>query len=165
MKVLLHTTERLIIQERLIGIWVLSLGSISAGLFMFFLFEPPVDWVGAFCFSLGAAFATLAPTETLTFDKVGGGLTLKKKRYLGHQITYLPTSDIKTVNVEPLEFISFRFYQVSLQLISGQKLTVTRTFSTDIQQQQRIVRHIRDFLVKPSQPQVDSLQSSTLSSP
>jgi hypothetical protein len=165
MKVLLHTTEQLIIQEQLIGIWMLSLGSISAGLFMFFLFEPPVDWVGAFCLSLGGIFATLTPTETLTFDKVGGGLTIKKGRYLGHQITYLPTSEIKTVTVEPLEVINFRFYQVNLQLISGQKLTVTRTFSTDIQQQQRIVRHIRDFLVKSRQPQGGSLPSSTLSGP
>ena len=165
MKVLHHTAEQLVIQERLLGIWILSFGSISAGLFMFFLFEPPVDFVGAFCVALGGIFATLAPTETLTFDRAGGGLTLRKNRSLGQQITHLPISEIQAVNVEPLEFVNFKFYQVSLQLTSGQKLTVTRTFSTDVQQQQRIVRHIRDFLIKSHRSPDETLRSSTLPSP
>jgi hypothetical protein len=59
MKVLQHTSTRLVIQERLMGIWLLSLATVLTGVFMFFLFEPPVDWVGAFCMVLGGIFTAL----------------------------------------------------------------------------------------------------------
>jgi hypothetical protein len=146
MKVLQHTSERLAIEERLIGVWALSLGSIAAGLFMFFLFEPPVDWVGAFCIALGAVFATLTPTETFVFDKKIGYLTTHQSRLLKQHSTHLPISEIATVNLETLEVLGSRFYRVNLQLVSGQTLAVTQTVSTDWQQQQKIIRHIRGFL-------------------
>jgi hypothetical protein len=158
MKVLQHTSERLTIQERLIGIWVLSLGSIGAGLFMFFLFEPPVDWVGAFCIGLGCIFRTLAPTETLIFDKLTGFLTVHQSRYLSRRTTRLPMADIGAVNVESLKVGGFRFYQISLEPSPGRKLAVTRTFSTDLQQQRQIVRHICDFLGKTHNPHDEILQ-------
>jgi hypothetical protein len=146
MKVLQHTSERLAIEERLIGIWLLSLASIAAGLFMFFLFEPPVDWVGAFCIALGGVFATLTPTETLIFDKKAGCLTTQQNRLLKQQTMHLPIAEIKTVNIETLEVLGSRFYRINLQLVSGQTLAVTQTVSTDWQQQQKIIRHIRGFL-------------------
>lgn len=146
MKVLQHTSERLTIAERLVGIWILSLGSIAAGLFMFFLFEPPVDWVGAFCIALGGIFATLTPTEILIFDKTVGCLTTQQNSVLKRQTTYLAIAEIKSVNIEILEVLGSRFYRINLQLVSGQALAITQTVSTDWQQQQKIIRHIRGFL-------------------
>jgi hypothetical protein len=158
MKVLQHTSERLAIEERLIGISALSLGSIAAGLFMFFLFEPPVDWVGAFCIALGGTFATITPTETFVFDKKIGYLTTHHNRLLKQYKTCLPIAEIKTVNLETLEVLGSRFYRINLQLISGQTLAVTQTVSTDWQQQQRITRHIRGFLNTATQPEDGILQ-------
>jgi hypothetical protein len=158
MKVLQHTAECLAIEERLMGVSALSLGSIAAGLFMFFLFEPPVDWVGAFCIALGGTFATLTPTETFIFDKKIGCLTTHHKRLLKQYSTYLPMTEIKTVNLETLEVLGSRFYRINLQLVSGKTLAVTQTVSTDLQQQQKITRHIRGFLSTAAQPEDGILQ-------
>jgi hypothetical protein len=146
MRVLQHTPEQLIIEERLVGIWILSLGSIAAGLFMFFLFEPPVDWVGAFCIALGGIFATFTPMERLIFDKTVGCLTTQQNRLLKRQITHLAIAEINSVNVETLEVLGSRFYRINLQLVSGQTLAITQTVSTDWKQQQKIIRHIHVFL-------------------
>jgi hypothetical protein len=158
MKVLQHTSERLAIEERLMGVSALSLGSIAAGLFMFFLFEPPVDWVGAFCIALGGIFATLTPTETFVFDKKIGYLTTRHRRLLKQYSKYLPITEIETVNLETLEVLGSRFYRINLQLVSGQTLAVTQTVSTDWQQQQKITRHIRGFLDTATQPADEILQ-------
>jgi hypothetical protein len=157
MKVLQHTSERLAIEERLMGVWVLSIGSIAAGLFMFFLFEPPVDWVGAFCIALGGIFATLTPSETFIFDKKIGCLTTHQTRLLKQHSTYVPMAEIQTVNLETIEMLGSRFYRINLQLVSGQALAVTQTVSTDWQQQQKIIRHIRGFLSTTLQPEAGIL--------
>ncbi len=146
MKVLQHTSARLVIRERLLGIWLLSIATILTGIFMFFLFEPPVDWIGGFCIALGGIFAALTPTETFTFDKQAGYLTVRQKRLLSQHTTHHDISDILTVNVNRLEVLGTPFYRVSLQLVTGAEVTVTRTVSTDWQQQQKMVRHIRGFL-------------------
>jgi hypothetical protein len=158
MKVLQHTSERLAIEERLMGVWVLSIGSIAAGLFMFFLFEPPVDWVGAFCIALGGVFATLTPSETFIFDKKIGCLTTHQTRLLKQNSAYVPMAEIQTVNLETIEMLGSRFYRINLQLVSGQTLAVTQTVSTDWQQQQKIIRHIRGFLSTTLQPEAGILQ-------
>lgn len=149
MKVLQHTSVRLTIQERLLGIWILSLGTVFTGLFMFFLFEPPVDWIGAFCIALGGVFSVLTPSETFVFDKLTGRLIIYQKRLLSQRILDRAMSDLDTVNVNTLEVLGTRFYRIHLQLLSGQQIPVTRTVSTDWQQQQKIVRHIRGFLNTP----------------
>jgi hypothetical protein len=146
MRVLQHTSVRLTIQERLLGIWLLSFSTVCIGVYMFFLFEPPVDWIGAFCIALGVVFVALAPAETLVFDKQVGCLSIYQQRLLRKQITYHEISDIEMVDVESLDALGTRFYRISIQLASGQRLVLTRTVSTDWQQQQRIVRHIRGFL-------------------
>lgn len=165
MKVLQHTSEQLTIQERLIGIWLLSLGSICSGLFMFFLFEPPVDWVGAFCIALGCTFVTLAPTETLTFDREKGSLLIFQGRYLKRRTVHLPIAQITAVDVEAFEIAGFRFYQINLKSATGKKLTVTRTLSTDLQQQRTVVDHIQDFLNRPRDLQNEALQPASPRSP
>jgi hypothetical protein len=154
MKVLQHTSVRLTIQERLLGIWLLSLGTVFTGLFMFFLFEPPVDWIGAFCIALGGVFSVLTPSETFVFDKLAGRLIIHQKRLLNQRTLYHAMSDLNTVNVNTLEVLGTRFYRINLQLLSGQQIPVTRTVSTDWQQQQKIVRHIRGFLSTPHQNKV-----------
>jgi hypothetical protein len=146
MKVLQHTSARLVIQERLLGIWLLSLASILTGIFMFFLFEPPVDCVGVFCMALGGIFCALTPTETFVFDKQDGYLKVHQKRLLNQKINHHDLSDIVMVQVHTVDFWGTRFYRVSLQLTSDAEVTVTRTISTDWQQQQKMVRHIRGFL-------------------
>jgi hypothetical protein len=161
MKVLQHTSERLAIEERLVGVSALSLGSIAAGLFMFFLFEPPVDWVGALCIALGGTFATLTPTETFVFDKKIGCLTTRHNQLLKQYSTYLPIAEIETANLETIEVLGSRFYRVNLQLTSGQTLAVTQTVSTDWQQQQKITRHIRGFLNTAVQPGDGILQPTS----
>jgi hypothetical protein len=151
MKVLQHTSVRLTIQERLIGIWLLSLGTALTGLFMFFLFEPPVDWIGAFCLALGGIFSVLTPSETFVFDKLAGYLIIHQQRLLNQRTLYHVMADVNTVNVNTLEVLGTRFYRINLQLLSGQQIPVTRTVSTDWRQQQKIVRHIRGFLSTPHQ--------------
>jgi hypothetical protein len=163
MKVLQHTSERLTIQERLVGIWILSLGSIAAGLFMFFLFEPPVDWVGAFCIALGGLFSTLAPSEVLTFDKTIGCLTTQQNRLLTRQTRRLAIAEIESVNIETLEVLGSRFYRINLHLVSGQTLAITQTVSTDWTQQQNIIGHIRNFLNPTVQSKDEILKPTALS--
>jgi hypothetical protein len=149
MKILQHTAVRLTIQERLFGIGLLSVATICAGLFMFFLFESPVDWVGAVCIALGSIFKTLAPTETLTFDKGQQSLTIHQRRLWGQSTVQHPLAEVSAVEVHGVDLLGTRFYRISLKMSSGRRLAVTRTISTDWQQQQRIVRHIRGFLNPP----------------
>jgi hypothetical protein len=165
MKVIQHTAVRLTIQERLFGIALLSVATGCTGLFMFFLFEPPVDWIGAVCIALGSIFAMLAPTETLTFDKTQRSLIIRQRHLLSHKVAQHSMVDVKTVEVHTMEMLGTRFYRVSLRMASGQRLPVTRTISTDWQQQQRIVRHIRGFLNPPIRypAAIEQLPSTKLS--
>jgi hypothetical protein len=149
MKILQHTAVRLTIQEHLFGIRLLSFATICTGIFMFFLFESPVDWVGAFCLALGGIFATLAPTETLTFDKGQQSLKIHQRRLWSQRAVQHPLVDVSAVEVHEVDLLGTRFYRVNLRMSSGQRLAVTRTISTDWQQQHRIVRHIRGFLNPP----------------
>jgi hypothetical protein len=149
MKVLQHTAVRLTIQERLIGLELLSLATGCTGIFMFFLFEPPVDWIGAFCIALSSIFMTLTPTETLTFDKAQKSLTIRQRHLLHQTAIHHPIMDVTAVEVNTLDILGTRFYRIHLKMASGRHLTVSRTVSTDLQQQQGIVRHIRGFLNPP----------------
>ena len=166
MKVIQHTAVRLTIQERLFGIALLSVATGCTGIFMFFLFEPPVDWIGAFCIALGSIFAMLAPTETLTFDKTQNSLMIHQRHLLRHRVAAQHSMvDVKAVEVNTVELLGTRFYRVSLRMASGRRLAVTRTISTDWQQQQRIVRHIRGFLNPPIRypAAIEKLPSTKLS--
>jgi hypothetical protein len=149
MKVLHHTAVRLTIQEHLFGIGILSIATICTGIFMFFLFEPPVDWIGAFCIALGSGFGVLAPTETLTFDKDKQSLVICQHRLFGNKTLRHSILDVEAVEVNTVEMLGTRFYRINLKMTSGRRLAVTHTISTDWQQQQRIVRHIRGFLNPP----------------
>jgi hypothetical protein len=149
MKVIQHTAVRLTIQEHLFGITILGAVTGCTGIFMFFLFEPPVDWLGAFCIALGSIFTTLAPTETLTFDKIQKSLIIHQRHLLSHKVAKYSIADVKTVEINSVEMLGTRFYRVNLKMVSGKRLALTRTISTDWQQQQKIVRHIRGFLNPP----------------
>jgi hypothetical protein len=149
MKVLHHNAVRLTIQEHLLGIGLLSAATNCTGIFMFFLFEPPVDWIGAFCIALGSVFWVLAPTETLTFDKAQKSLVISQRRLFGDKITQYSILDVEAVEVNTVDMLGTRFYRISLKMTSGRRLAVTHTISTDWQQQQKIVRHIRGFLNPP----------------
>jgi hypothetical protein len=149
MKVLQHTAARLTIQENLFGIGLLSVATVCTGVFMFFLFEPPVDWIGAFCIGLGSLFKILAPTETLTFDRDQQSLVVSQRRLLGDKTIRYSILEVEAVEVDTVEMLGSRFYQINLKMTSGRLLAVTRTISTDWQQQQKIVRHIRGFLNPP----------------
>jgi hypothetical protein len=149
MKVIQHTAARLIVQENLFGIGMLSMATVCTGVFLFFLFEPPVDWIGALCIGLGSLFRLLAPTETLTFDKDRQSLIICQRRLLGDRIRCYSILEVEAVEVDSVELLGSRFYQINLKMTSGRILAVTRTISTDWQQQQKIVRHIRGFLNPP----------------
>jgi hypothetical protein len=146
MKVLHHSSRRLVIQEKLLGIWLLSIMTGLTGIFMFFLFEPPVDWLGAFCIGLAWAFRLLTPVELYTFDRRSQLLRVEQQNVLVNKVTSYPITDCQGVNIETIDVLGTRFYRVRLDMLSGQKLTVTQTLSTDWKRQQRIVRHIRGFL-------------------
>jgi YD repeat-containing protein len=151
MKVLQHTAARLTIQENLFGIGLLSVATVCTGVFMFFLFEPPVDWIGAFCIGIGSLFRTWAPKETLTFDRDQQSLVICHHRLLGNKTRCYSILEVAAVEVNSVEMLGSRFYQVNLKMTSGRSLAVTHTISTDWQQQQKIVRHIRGFLNPPKQ--------------
>lgn len=164
MKILQHTAVRLTIQERLFGIGLLSFATSCTGLFMFFLFEPPVDWIGALCIALGGVFAALVPTETLTFDKAQRLLTIHQRRLLSQKTIQHSIADVLAAEVHAVDLLGTRFYRINLKMASGQRLAVTRTISTDWQQQQRIVRHIRGFLKPhPCHTAINTLSSTKLS--
>ncbi|WP_404787742.1 hypothetical protein [Altericista sp. CCNU0014] len=163
MKVLQHTAIHLTIQERLLGLELLSVATGFTGIFMFFLFEPPVDWIGAFCIALSSIFMALVPAETLTFDKVQKTLTIRKRHLLRQKMTRYPILDVAAVEIDTLDVLGTRFYRIQLKTISGQQLAVSRTASTDWQQQQKIARHIRRFLNPPAnRGPMDALPSTKL---
>lgn len=146
MKVLHHSSRCLVIQEKLLGIWLLSIVTGLTGVFIFFSFESPVDWLGAFCISLAWIFRLLTPVELYVFDRRSQSLRIEQQNVLGNKVTLYPISDCQGASVETIDILGTQFYRVNLQMFSGQKLTVTQTLSTDWKRQQNIVRHIRGFL-------------------
>jgi hypothetical protein len=150
MKVLQHSSVCLVIQEKLLGIWLLSVMTGLTGVFIFFSFEPPVDWLGAFCIGIAWIFRFLAPTELYVFDRRSQSLRIEQRQILGNKIASYPISDFKDASIETIYVLGTRFYRVKLQMCSGQKLTITQTLSTDWKRQQRVLRHIRGFLFPPS---------------
>lgn len=161
MKVLEHSSSRLSIQEQLLGIRLLSLSTACTGLFMFFLFEPPVDWIGAFCIALGTTFPTFAPKENLTFDRNSGWLTICRHKFTARQVSYYKITDVEMVNVETLTILRTRFYRIHLYTTSGSRFAISKTMTTDWAQQEAIARHIRTFLKAPfPSSSKDTLQPS-----
>lgn len=152
MKIIQETSEILILQEKLLGIWLLGLGTAVTGFFIVMSFEYPVDLFGGLCIAIAALAATLSPTETCTFDKVTGLMTLRQQHWFSRRVRQQYINQITDVKVDPYTMMGTQFFRVSLVLQSGQVIALTRSATTDQETQQRLVQHIRTFLKLYLQP-------------
>lgn len=146
MKIIQQTPDTLVLQEKLLGIWFLGLGTAATGFFIVMSFESPVDLFGGVCIAIAALVATLSPTETCTFNKTTGLITLRRQHWFSQRIQQQTLSEITDVRVEPYTVMGTQFFRVSLVFISGQTLAVTRSASTDKTAKQTLAQQIQDFL-------------------
>lgn len=146
MKIIHKTSDLLVLQEKLLGIWMLGLGTAATGFFIVMSFESPVDLFGGACIAIAALVATLSPTETCIFDKTTCLITLRRQRWFSHRVQQQNLAQIADVMVEPYTMMGTQFFRVSLVLASGQTLALTRSASTDRTAQQQLAQHIQQFL-------------------
>ncbi len=146
MKVVEQTLTLLTLQERPIGIWLLSIGTATVGLFIFISQNPPIDWFGLFCI-IGANFMMFnSPVKTCRFDKHHNRVTFKQKGWLGTKMISCPINKITGIQVESLNFLGIQFYKLSLRLVEGEHFYLTPVPSTDSQLLQKLARYIQQFL-------------------
>ncbi|MEO0376336.1 MAG: transmembrane domain-containing protein [Cyanobacteria bacterium P01_A01_bin.17] len=146
MKIIQKTSDTLVLQEKLLGIWILGLGTAATGFFIVMSFESPVDLFGGVCIAIAALVSTLSPTETCIFDKTTRLITLRRQRWFSHRIQQQNIAQIADVMVEPYTVMGTQFFRVSLVLSSGQTIALTRSASTDRAAQQHLAQHIQHFL-------------------
>jgi hypothetical protein len=146
MKIIQRTSNILVLQEKLLGIWLLGLGTAATGFFIVMSFEFPVDLFGGVCIAISALVTTLSPTETCIFDKKNRRITLRRQHWLSRRLQQQSTAQIAEVIVEPYSMFGTRFFRVSLVFTSGQTLALTRSATTDRAAQQNLAQQIRAFL-------------------
>jgi hypothetical protein len=146
MKIIQRTSSTLVLQEKLLGLWLLGLGTAATGFFIVMSFEFPVDLFGGVCIAISALVTTLSPTETCIFDKKNRLIILRRQHWFSRRIQQQSTAQIAEVMVEPYSMIGTQFFRVSLVFTSGQTLALTRSATTDRAAQQNLAQQIQAFL-------------------
>ncbi len=146
MKIIQETSEILVLQERLLGLGLLGLGTAATGFFIVMSFESPVDLFGGLCIAIAALVGTLSPTETCTLDKAKGVMTLRQQRWFSCRVKQHNVASIVDVIVEPYSMMGSQFFRVCLTFNSGQTVALTRSATTDMETQQELADRIRAFL-------------------
>ncbi|MGB7415123.1 MAG: hypothetical protein WA902_13035 [Thermosynechococcaceae cyanobacterium] len=151
MKIIQDTPDILVLQEKLMGLWFLGLGTAAFGFFVVLSFESPMDLFGGVCIAVSALVATLSPTETCSLNKINGLMTLRQQNWFKHRIKQQSIQQVADVNVEAYRVMGAQFFRVNLVLKSGQVLLLTRSASTDRAMQQDLAQRIEAFLgLEPS---------------
>jgi hypothetical protein len=146
MKIIQDTSNILVLQEKLLGLWLLGLGTAATGFFIVLSFESPVDLFGGVCIAISALVATLSPTETCSLNKVNGLMTLRQQNWFRHRIKQRSIQQVAEVKVETYTVMGTQFFRVNLVLTSGQVLLLSRSASTDRAMQNEIAQRIEAFL-------------------
>ncbi|NCJ07055.1 hypothetical protein GS597_11160 [Synechococcales cyanobacterium C] len=146
MNIIAYTPERLVVQEQLWGIWLLSLCTALIGFFMFMVFESPVDWFGGGCMAMASLMGVLTPTETCTFDLNQDSVTFTRQHWLKQYRWKHSIAEIRAVQVKHHRIAGTTFYRVILVLAGGQQRPISVSATTDSQRQQVIANQIDQFL-------------------
>lgn len=146
MKIIRQSFTLLTLQERPIGIWLLSSLTAALGLLIFISSNSPIDLFGLFCIICANFMMFGSPVKTCLFDKLRNQVRLEKKGWLGTQVIDYPINKITRVQVEPLRFLGIQFYRLSLTLLSGRRFYLTPIPSTDCKLQEKLASCIQQFL-------------------
>jgi len=146
MQVVQRTSTQLTLRDRPVGIWLLGSFVAAIGLLIFISYEPPVDFFGASCIVVADLAILFAPVETCAFDKTLDRVILKRRGWMGTQVTERLIHKIVDAQVEEFVFLGTSFYRVNLVLISGRHLYLNRFPSSDLKKQRELAGYIRRFL-------------------
>jgi hypothetical protein len=146
MKVIRQTSAQLVLEQRLIGMWLLGAFLAFVGIILTLGFTAPLYFVGALCIAAGSFTEILTPVEICNLDKHNQRLTLIRRRWLRRQIKRYPLEHIRQVNVGQTTYLGTPFYNVCFGLISGEVLTLTWFPTTDQHKQLQTAKQIEAFL-------------------
>ena len=146
MKVVQQTFRLLTLQERPIGIWILSSFTGAIGFLIFIAYNPPLDSFGLFCIAVANLMMFTSPTKTCHFDKALNRITFKQKRWLATKVISYSLNEVIGVDVEYLNIVGIKFYRLSIKLLAGQRFYLTPIPSTERYLYQRLALCIQQFL-------------------
>jgi hypothetical protein len=146
MRVIRCTTTQLVLEQRLIGLWILGAGVAFAGLYCTLGYAAPFYLLGGLCIGAGSLLEYLTPVEICDLDKQKQSLTLIQRRWMKRRIKHYPLDDIEQIRVERHSYLGANFYAVCLHLATGQRLNLTLFPTTDRGLQAATANKIESFL-------------------
>lgn len=146
MKVVQQTFKLLTLQERPIGIWILSSFTGTIGFLIFIAYNPPLDWFGLFCITIANLMMFSSPTKTCQFDKELNCITFQQKGWLGTKVISCSINEVVDIKVESFNLVGIQFSRLSLKLLAGKNFYLTPIPSTDRYLYQRLAFCIQQFL-------------------
>ncbi|MFP5274209.1 hypothetical protein [Coleofasciculus sp.] len=146
MKVVQQTFTLLTLEERPVGVWILSSLTAAIGLLIFLSSNSSIDWFGLVCIALANLMMFGSPVKTCQFDKQRHWVMFKQKGWLGTKVIHVPIYQVTGVQVEPINLFGLQLYRLRLILLSGEPFYLTPIPSTDCNLQQKLARTIGNFI-------------------
>jgi hypothetical protein len=146
MKVIRQTHTQLVLEQRLVGVWFLGAFLAFVGLMLALGFVAPLYLLGGLCIALGGFLEILTPVEICDLDKQKSRVTLIQRRWLRRNTRHYPLAHVRQVQVAKTTYLGTSFYNVCLNLVSGESLKLTLFPTTDRQKQIKTAQRIEEFL-------------------
>lgn len=117
----------------------------AAGLISLLLLDY-TPMMSGFLFFLSLLTMALSSVKTFTFDKERDRMTIKRQYWFGKKILNHSINEISDVEVEYSSGNAGSVYRVTLILSSGEKLPLTRSYTSGIEEKQYIANLVKGFL-------------------
>lgn len=136
--------NKLVIYIRPTLAWNIGAGFGGGGL-VFLVYSRQMNWF--IVVFLSFLIMALSPLITCRFDKESNRMTIKRQTLFGKKTFKHLINEISDVNVEHSSTDDEgSFYRVTLTLSSGDNIPLTRSYTSDFEEQQRIAELINNFL-------------------
>lgn len=144
-KCLEQTPNKLVFRVRPTFGWGCGVFFGGAGLIL--LVDRTHLYISGFFFFLSLLIIALSSVKTCTFDKERSRMTIKRQHWFGEKILEHSINEISDVQIEHTSSSEgSRIYRVTLILSSGEKLPLTRSYTSGIEEKQYIANLIKYFL-------------------
>lgn len=142
-KLLEQTPNKLVFRLRPTFDWGFGFAFGGAGLILLVYTSL---YISGFLFFLSFLTIAQSSVKTCTFDKERDRMTIKRQYWFGEKILNHSINEISDVEVEYSSGNGGSVYRVTLILSSGEQLPLTRSYTSGIEEKQRIAELIKNFL-------------------
>ncbi|MDZ4877416.1 MAG: hypothetical protein CLLPBCKN_006851 [Chroococcidiopsis cubana SAG 39.79] len=149
-KVIENTSNKLLFHLRHFPAWVVGVSFSGVGLIGLVgsirMAEFASLCINGFFVFLSLLIMAISPLITCRFDKERDRMTIKRQSWFSKKILKHSINDILNVKLEHSSTDKASFYRVTFTLSSSKNVPLTRSYSSDFEEEQYIANLIKNFL-------------------